>query len=241
MQWLSLFYDISIGRYWAMTNKSSLLSKEKILEKIAFFLILAFLTSSVIAQSLVLHQKNNEEQVTLQSMTLTPNSTNTYETHGRVNGKPVVFLIDTGASGLTFSVDTAQYISAPPCKGYYQSKTANGIINTCNTKVNELTFGPFLLKNIPANVVPNMEKGLILLGMNVLQNFNVSINNGRMKLEANLAYLVNPNYRPKIKWFEPREGQKSTHLYLFKKIAGVAFILILIIYAVIGLFKIFKE
>lgn len=170
-----------------------------------------------------------KEQQEVPHIVLKPHTaSNTYKMRGYINDKPVIFVVDTGASGVAFSAETAQYLSTPPCYGNFSANTANGIVHGCKTIVADLMFGPFVLSNVPAGVVPKMERGRVLLGMAVLQNFDISINNGRMRIAQNKNGRVNPNYRPKINWFAPQSEIEGDFLYRVNKFAGLVFIVILL-------------
>jgi predicted aspartyl protease len=60
--------------------------------------------------------------------------------------------------------------------------TANGVSNGCTTTISELKVGEFVFTNVTALIVPSLSQPL--LGMNVLQAFNIEQKNGEMKLSA---------------------------------------------------------
>lgn len=98
---------------------------------------------------------------------------------GSVNGSPVTYLVDTGATLTSLSQATADRAGITDCKPT-SFNTANGKINGCVGRVAQLTIGSYQMENAAVAVMPNME--VELLGMNVLSHFQISQANGVMRL-----------------------------------------------------------
>ncbi|MCG7755990.1 MAG: retroviral-like aspartic protease family protein [Nitrosomonas sp.] len=94
-----------------------------------------------------------------------------YFSSGTVNGAPVVFMVDTGATVVSISAEIAARAGIRECAPR-QVLTANGQVNACVATVPEVTFGSFRLTQVDVMVMPNMP-GDALLGMNVLRNFRI--------------------------------------------------------------------
>lgn len=94
-----------------------------------------------------------------------------YFSSGTVNGAPVVFMVDTGATVVSISAEIAARAGIWECAPR-QVLTANGQVNACVATVPEVTFGSFRLTQVDVMVMPNMP-GDALLGMNVLRNFRI--------------------------------------------------------------------
>ena len=90
---------------------------------------------------------------------------------GTIEGIPVTFMVDTGASVTSISSDLARQAGIRNCKEV-QFQTANGAATGCIALVPRMTLGNFTLENITVAVMPNLETNL--LGANVLRNFQVS-------------------------------------------------------------------
>jgi hypothetical protein len=58
--------------------------------------------------------------------------------------------------------------------------TANGKADACKAKIKKLVFGFFQIEDVDAVIVPNL--GQPLMGMNVLQMFNISQDKGEMQI-----------------------------------------------------------
>ncbi|WP_297324658.1 retropepsin-like aspartic protease [Nitrosomonas sp.] len=94
-----------------------------------------------------------------------------YFSSGTVNGSPVVFMIDTGATIVSISSEIASQAGIKKCSPRLVS-TANGKVSACAATAAEITFGSFKLTNVDVNIMPDMP-GSSLLGMNVLRNFHI--------------------------------------------------------------------
>jgi aspartyl protease family protein len=87
---------------------------------------------------------------------------------GTINGQPVTFLLDTGATYVAVPAHLADALGLE--RGMpQQTITANGIGTAYATRIGQLAFGPFTLRNLPASLNPGMHDDFILLGMNVLK------------------------------------------------------------------------
>ena len=88
---------------------------------------------------------------------------------GTINGQPVTFLLDTGATLVSIPAHLAGELGLEA--GVPQrSVTANGTVTTHATRVGALAFGPFALRGIAASLNPGMAGDQILLGMSVLKH-----------------------------------------------------------------------
>lgn len=87
---------------------------------------------------------------------------------GEINGRPVSFLLDTGATLVSVPAHLADELGLA-AGAPQQSVTANGTVVTRATQVGTLAFGPFRLSDVRANLNPGMRDDQILLGMSVLK------------------------------------------------------------------------
>ena len=92
---------------------------------------------------------------------------NHFVVEGLVNGYPVTFLVDTGASDVSIPQAIAD---AAGLKGgrWTQVTTANGTINVQNTRIDELKIGPLVLNSVNASINPRDSDEIALLGMSFL-------------------------------------------------------------------------
>ncbi|WP_170421477.1 retropepsin-like aspartic protease family protein [Ruegeria arenilitoris] len=101
-----------------------------------------------------------------------------------VNGQPITFLVDTGASQIVLSSQDAERIGIDPDQLNYfgRANTANGQVRTAPVSLDTLTLGPITDRNISAWVNEG-ELNKSLLGMDYLHRFsNVQFANGRLLL-----------------------------------------------------------
>lgn len=101
---------------------------------------------------------------------------------GRIQAEPVRFLIDTGASTVSISERLARQAGLG-CERVATFGTANGHVQGCTTRVGQLFFGPFLMRDVAVVVLPNLS-GEALLGMNVLRRVRMEQAGDRLRLSA---------------------------------------------------------
>ncbi len=119
-------------------------------------------------------QQNSEqssEMIGFGKLELKQTQNGHYFSSGTVNGIPVVFMVDTGATTVSVSSEIAAQAGIRKCAPR-QVSTANGLVGACTATVPEVTFGPFQFTHIDVMIMPNMP-GEALLGMNVLRNFRI--------------------------------------------------------------------
>lgn len=164
---------------------------------------LATLTNSVYAESKVYKCKNAQGGMSYQgspcaqntqpvsswsakknverTMVLTPKDNGHYFLDSQINNQSLTFLIDTGASSVALPKSLAD-VAHLNCKSTIMVSTANGNVQACTTTITTLTFGPFTLHDVEATINPTLDQPL--LGMNVLKQFQISQENGEMRITA---------------------------------------------------------
>ena len=91
-----------------------------------------------------------------------------YVTSGIINGKKVVFLVDTGATDVSIPAHLASYLGLIPGRRAY-AQTANGVVAIAETNIQTIAIGEIQLNNVEANLNPGMTGDNILLGMSFLR------------------------------------------------------------------------
>ena len=110
----------------------------------------------------------NETDNGIREVVLQRNRQGHYVANGTINGVPVTFLLDTGATDVAIPADIAR--KAGLKQGYInQAATANGIIQVYSTTLDELQLGNIRLHDIKASITPSMGGETILLGMSALK------------------------------------------------------------------------
>ena len=102
---------------------------------------------------------------------------------GEINGQPVTFLLDTGATLVSVPAHLADKLGLDP-GAHQQSVTANGTVDTRATQIGTLAFGPFTLKQVRASLNPGMAGDHVLLGMSVLKQLEFTQRGGTLVLRA---------------------------------------------------------
>lgn len=100
-----------------------------------------------------------------------------------VNGLPVNFMVDTGASNVVLSQTDARRLGIDPSSLAFvgSAQTANGTVRTALVRLPEVTLGPWRDRNVAATVSDG-DMDLSLLGMDYLGQFRVEIADDRMIL-----------------------------------------------------------
>ncbi len=95
----------------------------------------------------------------------------------------ITFLLDTGATDLIISLSDAQKLGVEPNKLVYnkQYHTGNGSIWAAPIIISKLKFDNFVIENIEANVI-NTSTSQSVLGMSIIKEFIVQINNNQLQL-----------------------------------------------------------
>ena len=124
-----------------------------------------------------INPNRNPESVELLSgireVTLRRNLQGHYTANGTINGVPVTFLVDTGATDVAIPETIASQANLK--KGIARiAATANGSVNVYATELNSLTLGNISLQNVSASITPTMFNDTILLGMSALKEIDFS-------------------------------------------------------------------
>lgn len=91
-----------------------------------------------------------------------------YLASGSINGQPVEFMLDTGASDVSIPDSVASRVGLERGAPRYYN-TANGTIKAYATVLESVGLGELELQRIRASINPHMEGETILLGMSVLK------------------------------------------------------------------------
>jgi aspartyl protease family protein len=105
-----------------------------------------------------------------------------FTTPGRINGRQVQFLVDTGASVVTLSESAAARIGLDYQRGQrIEARTANGSVFGHLVTLDTLRVGDVEVANVPAAVLPaSMEH--VLLGNSFLSRFQMRRDNDILRL-----------------------------------------------------------
>jgi aspartyl protease family protein len=102
---------------------------------------------------------------------------------GMINRQPVTFLLDTGATLVSIPAHLGPQLGLEP-GAPQQAITANGVVTTRATRLDELVFGPFRISGLAASLNPGMRDDQVLLGMNVLRHLEFTQRGDTLVLRA---------------------------------------------------------
>ena len=142
---------------------------------LGIFIILAIFFSNI------LNRQNNPNQSistttlngNIKQLSLIRNRQGHYVASGTINGQPVVFMLDTGATDVSIPLPIAQKLKlkeGPPAT--YQ--TANGMVQAYLTRLDQISLGEISLRNIRATINPGYKSNEVLLGMSFLKHLEFS-------------------------------------------------------------------
>lgn len=92
-----------------------------------------------------------------------------YVAPGTINGHPVRFMLDTGATTVAIPARLGNTLGLSR-GGSHPVSTANGTVTVYATRIGKLGLGPFVFADIEGNLNPGMDGDEILLGMSLLRH-----------------------------------------------------------------------
>lgn len=92
-----------------------------------------------------------------------------YVATGAINRQPVVFMLDTGATGVAIPQNIAQQLKLQPGRAV-RTQTANGVATSYAVTLSLVGLGDIELKNVRASIAPGLQTEQVLLGMSFLKH-----------------------------------------------------------------------
>jgi aspartyl protease family protein len=140
--------------------------------------ILGFFVLALLFQKVLDIQNNPNQSVkTLTAnghyeIKLQRNRSGHYVMDGEINGQPVTFLLDTGATTTSIPQNISDSLGLK--KGIpIQVETANGTTRAYGTRLKSLRLGLIEFTDVRASINPGLDGNQILLGMNILKNLEL--------------------------------------------------------------------
>jgi aspartyl protease family protein len=108
-----------------------------------------------------------------------------FKIEARVDGRPIDFMVDTGASTVALRESTAARLGIFPRAADYtgRSSTANGIARFAPVRLNRIEVNGINVYDVQAAVMADDALGENLLGMSFLSRVKWSHDRGRLVLE----------------------------------------------------------
>lgn len=104
-----------------------------------------------------------------------------YRAPGTINGSPVNFIVDTGATYVSLSKGLANRL-ALPIEGQGFATTANGRVQVELTRLTSVQLGGLTMTDVDAMVMPVLDEGVVLLGMSFLKHLELNQREGELRL-----------------------------------------------------------
>jgi aspartyl protease family protein len=111
----------------------------------------------------------------------------------QINGQPVRFMVDTGATVTAISPETAQIAGLEPRAGSLpvRLQTANGPVNAQMTTIDEMRFGNVAARGLDAIIAPGLGQTNVV-GMNLISRL------ASVRLEGDTMIMVPNNPQPVV-------------------------------------------
>ncbi len=111
-----------------------------------------------------------------------------YRAPGRIDGHPVEFLVDTGATMVAIPASLARDIGLRGGRAF-TARTANGTTVAHATRLERVSLGGLEVSNVAGAILDGDGAGdlgdeQVLLGMSFLSHFEISIRDGEMRLHG---------------------------------------------------------
>lgn len=124
---------------------------------------------------------NTEQGEGFIEVKLASNTQGHFVASGQINGQPVDFMLDTGATDVSIPAEMAERLKLEKGFGVTLS-TANGRTQGYRTRIDLLQLGDIVLRDVRALVVPGLEGKQVLLGMSALNKLEFTQRGGTMLL-----------------------------------------------------------
>lgn len=118
-----------------------------------------------------------------ETVTLFSDARGFFHADGYIDGRPVTFLVDTGANTVAMNSATANRIGIDYRRGKRAvAKTASGYTETFVVSLEKVEVGGLELRQVTASVIEGPQPDVPLLGMSFLGSFNMQREGNQMML-----------------------------------------------------------
>ncbi len=117
------------------------------------------------------------------SLTLYANPQGHFVSECKINGAPLKFLIDTGATTVALNSGDAQFANIDYKKGEpVFVNTANGVVTAYRVTIANLKIGSITLSQVDASVLEGGSPSVVLMGMSALKRMEINHQGNSMTL-----------------------------------------------------------
>lgn len=125
-------------------------------------------------QAVALASSRDDAATSGGSVTLYADSTGHHFIDGQINGAPLRFLVDTGASAIVMNSGDAKYAKIDYKRGTPVSvQTANGVANAYRVVINNVRLNGLTLTQVDGLVMEGGSPAVVLLGMSALNRMEM--------------------------------------------------------------------
>ncbi len=120
------------------------------------------------------------------TVTIPRDSRGHFQVNGRVDGRQLGFMVDTGASVIALTATDAARLGIRPASREFTAevKTANGTVRAARTQLNRVEIDGITVRDVAALVVPDEALSENLLGLSFLSKLRrFEYANGKLVLE----------------------------------------------------------
>lgn len=119
------------------------------------------------------------------SVTLRDDGTGHFRTEGRIDGRRVEFLVDTGATAVVLRASTASQLGIRPSRSDYTVRvsTGNGETRAAVVQLGKVEVGDIVVRDVRALVQQDDTLAVDLLGMTFLSKIKWTHDRGQLVLE----------------------------------------------------------
>jgi aspartyl protease family protein len=119
------------------------------------------------------------------TVTLRSDRSGHFQVEARVEGRPVEFMVDTGASMIAMRESSAARLGIRPSARDYivKTQTANGVGKAARVRLNSVEVNGITVRDVEAFVVPDESLATNLLGMSFLSRVKWTHDRGKLVLE----------------------------------------------------------
>jgi aspartyl protease family protein len=120
------------------------------------------------------------------SVVISPSRNGHFEVEGRIDGRRMDFMVDTGASLIALTARDAAMLGIHPAERDYVAtvKTANGIVRAAPVKLGMVEIDDLAVRNVAAMVMPDDALSDNLLGLSFLSRLHrFEYSEGKLVLE----------------------------------------------------------
>jgi aspartyl protease family protein len=120
------------------------------------------------------------------SVVISPGSNGHFQVEGRVDGRRMDFMVDTGASVIALTERDAAMLGIHPAESEYSAmvRTANGVVRAAPVQLNMVEIDDIMVRDVAAMVMPDGALSDNLLGLSFLSRLHrYEYSGGKLVLE----------------------------------------------------------